>query len=99
MSTAELAAFIEEQRRRYAQGRTARARLDQNTLEQEIEPALGSVVVDPWGTLLVVRLDRERLRVTDPRSLDQRVLRAIHAAEARAERTTEEYLRAGGTRD
>jgi hypothetical protein len=56
------------------------------------------VVVDPWGTLLVVRLDRDRLRVSDPRSLNQRVLRAIHAAEARAARTAEEFLRTGGRR-
>ena len=92
MSLGDLAGEAERLERRFAEARAAGAELGRRRIEQEIEASLGTVAVDAWGGLLEVRLDRTGLRVTDPRTVGPRVLRAIHAAEARAARVVQEYL-------
>lgn len=92
MSLGEIADHGERLGQRIDAAREAAARLGRARIEQEIGRSLGVVVVDAWGELLEVRLDRERLRFADLRTVDREVLRAIHAAEARASRAIDEYI-------
>ncbi len=93
-----LTAAAERFDRQFAEARAAGAALGQRRIEAEIEASLGTVAVDAWGGLLEVRLNRAGLRVTDPRTVGPRVLRAIHCAEARAAGAIQEYLDRWGER-
>jgi hypothetical protein len=73
----------------------AGAELGRTSFEHEIEPGLGTVAVDAWGSLLEVRLDRAGLRVCDLRTVGEKVLRAIEAAQSRAAQAVEDHLAKG----
>jgi hypothetical protein len=92
----EIAAHVERLRQRVGTAREAAARLGHARIEQKIGRSLGVVVVDAWGELLEVRLDREGLRVADLRTVDREILHAIHAAEERAGQAIDEYVRSWG---
>lgn len=96
MSLGEIAAHVERLRQRIGTARGDAAQLGRARIEQEIGRSLGVVVVDAWGELLEVRLDREALRFADIRTVDREILHAIHAAEARAGAAIDEYVRRWG---
>jgi hypothetical protein len=96
VSLSGIAAFVAGQRQRYAQARAERERRDQLVFSHPIEPHLGTVAVDQWGALIEVRLDRNGLRVADPARVAERILHAIHAAEAAAARAMAEHSRRAG---
>lgn len=93
MSLGEIAAHVERARERIGTARQDAERLGRARIEQQIGRSLGVVVVDAWGELLEVRLDRTGLRTADIRTVDREILRAIHAAEARAGEAIDEYVR------
>lgn len=59
-------------------------RLSARRIEQEIPLALGVVVVDIYGVLREVKLNREKIRLTNGAGLSKRITEAISAAEQQA---------------
>lgn len=93
MSLGEISAHVQRAREWVGTAREDAERLGRTRIEQEIGRSLGVVVVDAWGELLEVRLDRIGLRTADPRTVDREILRAIYAAEARAGEAIDEHIR------
>lgn len=77
----------------YAAGAEKDASSPEERITCEIEPGLGVVEVDGNGELIDIRLDARLVGASNPAVLGERVLAALHRAEAEARSTTRERMR------